>query len=57
MAAVSQLVSCYFMPTECIVVFCTDITTNSQLFPYTELSNWFLLKKILVFTAWFELSF
>jgi hypothetical protein len=56
-ATILQLVSCYIMPTECIDVFCTDIRTNSQLFPCTELTDWFFKLKNAVFSARFELSF
>ena len=31
----------YVLPTQCIYVICVDLRTN-WLFPYTELTDWFL---------------
>jgi hypothetical protein len=32
----------YILPTLCIYVFCMDIRTNSDFFPYTALTDWLL---------------
>jgi len=32
----------YILPTQCIYVFCVDLRTNSDLFTYTALTDWFL---------------
>jgi len=32
----------YVLPTLCIYVFCVDLRTNSDFFPYTTLTDWFL---------------
>ena len=31
----------YVLPTQCIYVFCVDLRTNSDYFPYRALSDWF----------------
>ena len=33
----------YILPTQCIYVFCVDLRTNSDLFPYTALTDWFFI--------------
>ena len=32
----------YVLPMKCIYVFCVDLKTNSDYFPYTALTGWFL---------------
>jgi len=32
----------YVLPTQCIYVFCVDLRTKSDYFPYTTLTDWFV---------------
>ena len=34
----------YIPPTQCVYVFCVDLRTNSDYFPITYNSNWFVFE-------------
>jgi len=46
----------YVLPTQCIYVFCVDLRKKQQLFPYTNLADWFLQDRRSVFTARYGLN-
>jgi hypothetical protein len=46
----------YVLPTQCIYVFCMDLRTNSDFFPNTVLTDWFVWLTRSVFTAQYDLN-